>query len=390
MGWLESKTQMMNASEKPGDFLREIGRGIAEGIGEGLGWILIAIAFAAIAIVRQSASLSNLLMSTKQTTFKPYQVHTPYFIDESPPGSYDLTLERDGNQSVEIPSPCNGTIADIWYQGTASGKNGNGGGQIVEVVCEEYIWLFAHLEVNPPVIADEAIAKGQSIGIQGLTGRTTGHHIHLQIHHNLNGKRGERVVNRAITRPMVEHYIQWLRQGGDIRNAKSGRGADKYQRAIAMTATFEGGCQNSKADPGNYFQGERGYTCAGLTPETAWRYRDWIGLGNFQGSPVEFSKWAYERSPEKFRQAAAEILLDYADWAGCDELESPAYEVCADIAFNSGIGRAKQYLTQSQGSSQQIAQQLNEQHRTDYQKWGGVHLPGWLNRADDRDKFINH
>ena len=105
---------------------------------------------------------------------------------------------------------------------------------------------------------------------------------------------------------------------------------------------------------------------------------------------MEFSKYAHNRSPENFYQAAAEILLDYADQAGCDELDSPGYEVCADIAFNSGVGRAKEYLTQSEGNSQEIAQQLNDQHRADYQKWGGINLPGWLNRADKRERFINH
>lgn len=374
----------MNATEKPRDLGDEIGRGIVRGIGEGLGWILIAIAFTGVAIVQQSVKAPQVA-----TQFKPYQVYTPYFLDESPPGSYDFTLEKNGGKSVEIPSPCTGAIANVWYQGTASGVDGNGGGQIVEIACGEYIWLFAHLEVSPPVTAGDAIAKGESIGIQGLTGRTTGHHVHLQIHENNAGIRGDRISDRGITRPIVEHYIQWLRAGGDARNTKSNRGSDKYQRAIAMTAAFEGGCQNSKADPGNYFQGDHGYTCAGITPETAWRYRDWIGVENFQSKPVEFSKWAFDRNPQKFRQSAAEILLDYADRAGCDKLESPAYEVCADIAFNSGVGRAKEYLTQSRGSSQEIAEQLNEQHRTDYQKWGGVHLPGWLNRADERESFIN-
>jgi len=358
----------------------EIGRGIGEGITEGLGWVLIALAFAGVAIVRQASMVPD---SQSGHGFAPYKVYTPYFIDKSPPGSYDFTLERDGSKSVPIPSPCDGYVTRVWYQGTASGVNGNGGGQIVEIGCGEYVWLFAHLEVPPPVTAGDSVAKGQSIGVQGLTGRTTGHHIHLQIHQNDNGQLGDRIVDRSTTRPMVENYIQWLRQG---QTTKSG---SKYERAIAETLRHEGGCQNSKADSGNYLSGETGWTCAGITPGTAWRYRTLIGADGFQGKPVEFSKWAYERSPERFRESAGKILLDYASEGGCDELDSPAYEVCADIAFNSGPGKAREYLASASGDDKAIATQLNEQHRADYQKWGGVHLPGWLNRADEREKFIN-
>jgi hypothetical protein len=104
---------------------------------------------------------------------------------------------------------------------------------------------------------------------------------------------------------------------------------------------------------------------------------------------MEFSKWAYDRDSEKFRQSAGEILLGYAREGGCDELDSPAYEVCADIAFNSGPGKARKYLASATGDDKAIATQLNNRHRADDQKWGGVHLPGWLNRADEREKFIN-
>ncbi len=368
----------MVVSKVPKGIGQEIGRGIATGITEGLGWVVVAIAFTGIAIVRQSVFTPQ---TEQQTTFQPYTVYTPYFIDESPPGSYDFTLERNNSKSIEIPSPCTGTIANVWYQGTKNGIDGNGGGQIVEVNCGDYIWLFAHLEVNPPVATGQTIEKGELIGIQGLTGHTTGEHIHLQIH-DIDGEiRGERITDRTITKPMVERYIQWLRQGGEDKSTKYSRGADKYERAITMTLNFEGGCQNSKADQGNYLDGKIGHTCMGITPATAWQYQHLIGIGNFRGNPVEFSKYAHDRSPEKFRQSAAEILLDYADRAGCDELESPAYEVCADIAFNSGVGRSQKYLAKA--DQKNVADSLNQQHRADYQKWGGVYLPGWLNRASD-------
>ncbi len=75
----------------------------------------------------------------------------------------------------------------------------------------------------------------------------------------------------------------------------------------------------------------------------------------------------------------------------------PAFYVCADIAVNSGPGRSKQFLRDlgaiGGSSAKDYARRLNEMHRQFYKKIGtggnARFLNGWLNRADDRDDFID-
>ncbi|NET46210.1 M23 family metallopeptidase [Okeania sp. SIO2B3] len=148
----------------------------------------------------------------KSDRFLPYVVHTPYFIDDSPPGAYDFTLEQNGKLKIAIPAPCQGTIRRTRFQG----KNGSfatayGAGQIVELMCDgtNYYWLMGHLVQGSPPRTGTRIKKGQAIGIQGLTGRTSGYHVHAQIHYH----NGQRITNRKITRPFVENYIKFLRKG---------------------------------------------------------------------------------------------------------------------------------------------------------------------------------
>ena len=148
----------------------------------------------------------------KSDQFPPYVVHTPYFIDDTPPGAYDFTLEQNGQLKIPIPAPCQGTIRRTRFQG----KNGSfttayGAGQIVELMCDgtNYYWLMGHLVEGSPPRTGTRIKKGQTIGIQGLTGRTSGYHIHAQIHYH----NGQRITNRKITRPFVENYIKFLRKG---------------------------------------------------------------------------------------------------------------------------------------------------------------------------------
>ena len=148
----------------------------------------------------------------KSDKFLPYVIHTPYFIDDTPPGAYDFTLELNGQLKVPIPAPCQGTIRRTRFQG----KNGSfataqGAGQIVELMCDgtNYYWLMGHLLQDSPPRKGTRITKGQPIGIQGLTGRTSGYHVHAQIHY-LNG---QRITNRKVTRPLVENYIKFLRKG---------------------------------------------------------------------------------------------------------------------------------------------------------------------------------
>jgi len=148
----------------------------------------------------------------KSDKFLPYVIYTPYFIDDTPPGAYDFTLELNGQLEVPIPAPCKGTIRQTRFQGqNGSFRTAQGAGQIVELICDgtNYYWLMGHLLQGSPPRRGTKIIKGQPIGIQGLTGRTSGYHVHAQIHYH----NGQRITNRKITRPIIENYIKFLRKG---------------------------------------------------------------------------------------------------------------------------------------------------------------------------------
>ncbi|MGD1804450.1 M23 family metallopeptidase [Dapis sp. BLCC M126] len=150
----------------------------------------------------------------KSDKFLPYVIHTPYFIDNSPPGAYDFTLELNGELQVPIPAPCKGTIRGTRFQGrNGSFTTAQGAGQIVELMCDgtNYYWLMGHLLQGSPPTKGTRINQGQPIGTQGLTGRTSGYHVHAQIHH----QSGQRITDRKVTRPLVENYIKFLRKGSD-------------------------------------------------------------------------------------------------------------------------------------------------------------------------------
>ncbi len=146
-------------------------------------------------------------------TIKPYTIHTPYFIDKSPPGAYDFTLEQNGSRYPAIPAPCNGTIGHVYFQGRTGGlKTGSGAGQIVTLKCNgtNYGWLMGHMQLNPPVKKGQSVIKGQTIGYQGKTGRTSGAHVHAQIHTKSGWRR---ITNRKTTMPIVKEYLAFLRNG---------------------------------------------------------------------------------------------------------------------------------------------------------------------------------
>lgn len=149
---------------------------------------------------------------SKSDKFRPYIIHTPYFIDDSPPGAYDFTLELNSQVEVPIPAPCNGTIRRTRFQGrNGSFTTAQGAGQIVELICDgtNYYWLMGHLVQGSSPKKGTRIIQGQPIGIQGLTGRTSGYHVHAQIH----DRNGQRITDRNITRPIINSYIKFLRKG---------------------------------------------------------------------------------------------------------------------------------------------------------------------------------
>lgn len=176
---------------------------------------------------------------------------------------------------------------------------------------------------------------------------------------------------------------------------------NKAEAALQLAFGFEGSCQNLGNDSANWFQGLHGFTCMGIIPSVGWNHRNDLlsGLGaGFNGHPSMFVKFAHDKNPSAFKTAVAEIYKqDYFAPGGCADLPQPAFEVCADIAINSGVGRSRQYLREIgiRADPKQLAKALNERHRQDYIRWStlgnkdSVFRAGWLSRADRRDKYID-
>lgn len=90
------------------------------------------------------------------------------------------------------------------------------------------------------------------------------------------------------------------------------------------------------------------------------------------------------------RQAAQEIYQrDYWDPINGSSLDPSLAAVALDTAINMGVGRAKQFLTQTKDWKQFI--QLRKNYYTNLVKTKpalGRFLNGWMNRVNDLSKFI--
>jgi hypothetical protein len=182
-----------------------------------------------------------------------------------------------------------------------------------------------------------------------------------------------------------------------------GSHTDKIAITLRHIFTNEGGCQNWNNDSGNWLNGKKGYTCAGITPGVGYNGRDkYYSYAISQCSSVSaelFVKCAWDLSQSKFNAGSETLYTDqYFRPGGCADYPQPLHFVCSDIAVNSGPGRSKQYIRDlgSPGSDfKGYARRMNQMHREDYIRWsqpGSANAQfraGWLARADSRDKFIN-
>lgn len=152
---------------------------------------------------------TNRVQPTGQMARGKYSVHTQYFIDDSPPGSYDYTIEQNGNYNPALPSPVSGVI-------TASGSYGGYGyGVAIKDQKTGMEHFFAHLHQRSigTVKVGQTVAKGQVIGYQGTTGHSTGEHLHHEIWNKPRDEGGHQITNRSITKPIVLNFINEMRKG---------------------------------------------------------------------------------------------------------------------------------------------------------------------------------
>jgi hypothetical protein len=140
--------------------------------------------------------------SAHQHPFEPLAVEAPYFLDESPPGSYDFTLIDPVTDSdvVTVPSPCAGDVIDSGYSA--------GYGYYLEVNCiEGHQFFMAHFS-ELHVENGAQVIKGAPLAIQGSTGNSTGPHVHAEITPASGNQ-----TNREETLPIMEAAIAFWKAG---------------------------------------------------------------------------------------------------------------------------------------------------------------------------------
>lgn len=134
-----------------------------------------------------------------------------YWVDNSPAGSWDVTIFAGGSSAVNIPSPGNAVVVST-TTGCVVGDSSCGGGYGNSVVLKDLStglhWRVAHLG-SVYVQKGDRIRKGQAFGKQGSTGNSSGDHLHIEL---LN-RNQERISNRAYTEPIVNEWLDYMGRG---------------------------------------------------------------------------------------------------------------------------------------------------------------------------------
>lgn len=159
----------------------------------GLSWLLPEFA--------EGSATTGLLPDS--IAFAPLEIATPYLYDDSPPGAWDFTLIAPATDSttVAIPSPCPGVVDEEGFHKQA--------GNYVWLSCHDGTrWFMAHL-AEVQVAADDTVKLGQSLGLQGSTGNSTGDHVHAVI----DPPGSEARWNRKLTKPILDEAFALWQQG---------------------------------------------------------------------------------------------------------------------------------------------------------------------------------
>lgn len=90
----------------------------------------------------------------------------------------DIVLAQGNNQAVSVPSPAAGILR------LKSAFQSGGYGNLAEILnpLGQVVARLAHLaRFEPGLRSGQQVSYGQSVGIQGNTGRSTGTHLHLEL-----------------------------------------------------------------------------------------------------------------------------------------------------------------------------------------------------------------
>lgn len=100
--------------------------------------------------------------------------HSQHKYNDSPERTTkDFTIYQNGKSNVPVPSPVSGTVK------TAENNPGGYGNYVVLTTAQNERVLLGHFE-KLLVRAGDRVVRGQALGIQGSTGRSTGTHVHIE------------------------------------------------------------------------------------------------------------------------------------------------------------------------------------------------------------------
>ena len=89
-------------------------------------------------------------------------------------GGIDLALSTGSVNRKPIRAPEDGTVVGI-YDG------GHPYGNAAALKGVSGVWRFMHMADPPPVAVGDAVVAGQTIGLVGSTGNSTGPHLHMDV-----------------------------------------------------------------------------------------------------------------------------------------------------------------------------------------------------------------
>ena len=236
--------------------------------------------------------------------FAPLAIATPHFLDESPAGSYDVTLMDPTTDSVhvDVPSPCGGTVIEASWHG--------GYGNQIEIQCHDGTVIFlAHFALLY-VTSGDAVKLGQPIARQGSTGNSTGEHVHVEI----TPKGGDR-TDREKTLPIMQAIMalwetgldaptptEWTLDDETLKKA-IGRAEGTVDQNLNPDADYHG-----HTDPGNGArnQGFFSYQHEASSPQDA----DQKQLHRLRKAEREIQVQAVEKFGQPLSEAALLTALD--------------------------------------------------------------------------------
>jgi murein DD-endopeptidase MepM/ murein hydrolase activator NlpD len=191
----------------------------------------------------EELSLSN----DRPVSSEPPTTRTPYVVPLADPSSAGWGEGHAGYPATDVFAPCgaelvspvNGVITEVRSVDSWDPNVDNPatrGGRSVTIVGDDGVRFYlAHLEEVDPVLAPQnRVAVGQRLGTVGLTGRTSGCHVHFGISPPCPGK--EWSIRRGAIPPAP--YLDAWRQG---RQISPGEDVDRWTRenpdacAVAMT-----------------------------------------------------------------------------------------------------------------------------------------------------------